>query len=71
MHLLTVALFFGFDSSVLMELCDVPKYAGDFGVDKEAQAKVAASMDKFLKEDGGLLLYVIIATSENRYRLVF
>lgn len=48
-----------------MALCDVPKCAGDFGVDKEAQAKVAASMDTFLKEDGGLLMYVIIAPSEN------
>lgn len=31
-------------------------YTGDFGVDKEAQAKVAAAMDKFLKENGGLLM---------------
>ncbi|CDF32362.1 unnamed protein product [Chondrus crispus] len=31
--------------------------AGDFGVDKEAQGKVAVAMDKFLREDGGLLIF--------------
>lgn len=29
---------------------------GDFGVDKEAQAKVAAAMTEFLSTGGGLLL---------------
>lgn len=32
--------------------------AGDFGVNKEAQAKVSAEMDKFIGDGGGLLLYV-------------
>lgn len=40
-------------------LRDIFACTGDFGVDKEAQAKVSEAMDTFLKGDGGLLLYVM------------
>lgn len=39
--------------------------SGDFGVDKKAQAEVAAAMDKFLREDGGLLMYVDTAITDS------
>lgn len=31
--------------------------SGDFGVNKEAQAKVSEAMNNFLREDGGLLIF--------------